>query len=517
MGAEVESATYTRSERTRYRERLESSLDELKEYLADGELSDTGRIGLELELNLVGDDQLAAPVNEQVLAAIDDPAFQTELGRFTIELNHPALTIRGTGLTELEASLRAQLERAEERAVRAGASILPVGILPTLRGEDLSGEGWISEGNRYAALNTAVLESRGEEILIDIDGPEHLAYYAQDIAAESACTSMQLHLEVTRERFGPVWNASQAMAGPQLALAANSPLFLGSLLWDESRIAVFQQAIDTRSPELARQGVRPRVWFGERWVDGIEDLFEENVAFFPSLLPEAFDVPRQTAAGAPTLPELMLHNGTVYRWNRPIFDPGKDAESTPSGESAARPANIRVENRILPAGPTFTDMVANAAFYFGLVRHLVDGDERPWERMAFSTAQESFYACAQDGLRAEVYWPGFGQIPVTELLDRHLLPSARRGLEMLEVDPAVIDRYMDVLTGRTRNGQTGAVWMSRTLKALEEGGMPRAEALAELVARYRRNVATHEPVHTWPVEGVNSGSVHHGGALLPRG
>ena len=310
---------------------------------------------------------------------------------------------------------------------------------------------------------------------------------------------MQLHLEVTRERFGPVWNASQAMAGPQLALAANSPLFLGSLLWDESRIAVFQQAIDTRSPELARQGVRPRVWFGERWVDGIEDLFEENVAYFPSLLPEAFDVPRQTAAGAPTLPELMLHNGTVYRWNRPIFDPGKDAESTPSGESAARPANIRVENRILPAGPTFTDMIANAAFYFGLVRHLVDGDERPWERMAFSTAQESFYACAQDGLRAEVYWPGFGQIPVTELLDRHLLPSARRGLEMLEVDPAVIDRYMDVLTGRTRNGQTGAVWMSRTLKALEEGGMPRAEALAELVARYRRNVATHEPVHTWPV------------------
>ena len=516
MGAEVESATYTRSERTRYRERLESSLDELKEYLADGELSDTGRIGLELELNLVGDDQLAAPVNEQVLAAIDDPAFQTELGRFTIELNHPALTIRGTGLTELEASLRAQLERAEERAVRAGASILPVGILPTLRGEDLSGEGWISEGNRYAALNTAVLQSRGEEILIDIDGPEHLAYYAQDIAAESACTSMQLHLEVTRERFGPVWNASQAMAGPQLALAANSPLFLGSLLWDESRIAVFQQAIDTRSPELARQGVRPRVWFGERWVDGIEDLFEENVAFFPPLLPEAFDIPRHTAAGAPTLPELMLHNGTVYRWNRPIFDPGKDAESTPSGESAARPANIRVENRILPAGPTFTDMVANAAFYFGLVRHLVDGDERPWERMAFTTAQESFYACAQDGLRAEVYWPGFGQIPVTELLDRHLLPSARRGLEMLEVDPAVIDRYMDVLTGRTRNGQTGAVWMSRTLKALEDGGMPRADALAELVARYRRNAATHEPVHTWPVEGVDPGSVHHGGALLPR-
>lgn len=499
MGAEVESSTYTRSERTRYRERLEASLSELTDYLKDAELADGSRIGLELELNLVGEDQLAAPINEEVLAAIDNEAFQTELGRFTIELNHPTLTIRGTGLTELESSLRAELETAQSRAVRAGGTILPVGILPTLRSEDLSGEGWISEGNRYAALNNAVLEARGEEVLIDIDGIEHLSYYAQDIAAESACTSLQLHLEVTTERFGAVWNAAQAMAGPQLALAANSPIFLGSLLWSESRVPVFQQAIDTRSPELVRQGVRPRVWFGERWVEGIEDLFEENVRFFPSLLPETFDMPRQTAAGAPTLPELMLHNGTVYRWNRPIFDPGKDEYSTAQGDVAAKPANIRVENRLLPAGPTVTDMVANAAFFFGLVKYLVDTEENPWERMSFATARDSFYACAKDGLTAEVYWPGFGQIPVTELLDRHLLPSARKGLEMLEVDPEVIDRYLGVLTGRTRNGQTGSDWMVRTLTGLEADGLSRQDALVELVARYRTHLETGEPVHTWPL------------------
>jgi len=497
MGTEVESSTYTRSERTRYRERLEASLEELKAYLATEDFSGAGRIGLELELNLVDEDFQPAPLNHEVLAAIDDPAFQTELGRYNIELNHPSLTIHGHGLKDLEESLRAELVRADERAVRAGAHLYTVGILPTIDGEDLAGEGWISEGNRYAALNTAVLEARGEDILIDIDGPEHLSYYAKDIAAESTCTSMQLHLEVTREMFGPVWNAAQAMAGPQVALSANSPLFLGSLLWTESRIPVFQQAVDTRGPELARQGVRPRVWFGERWIDGIEDLFEENIAFFPALLPERAPTAGLLDSGAPALPELLLHNGTVYRWNRPIYDPGRDESTTAAGTVPARPANLRVENRLLPAGPTVVDMVANSAFFFGLVKYLVDTEECPWERMSFSVARTNFYDCARLGLNASVYWPGYGDLPVTELLDRYLLPSARRGLQMLDVDAEVADRYLDVLTGRIRTGQNGSTWMTRSLARLEEPGLARGKALARLVQEYGRHMRTGQPVHTW--------------------
>lgn len=502
MGTEVESSTYSRSERTRYRERLEASLQELKDYLAEHPFPDAGKIGLELELNLVDGDSRPAPLNREVLAAIDHPAFQTELGRYNIELNHPSLTIRGRGLAELEESLRAELNRADHRSVRAGAHLYAVGILPTISAEDLDGEGWISEGNRYAALNTAILEARGEDILIDIDGPEHLSYYARDIGPESTCTSMQLHLEVTRAGFGPVWNTAQAIAGPQVALAANSPLFLGRRLWAESRIPVFQQSTDTRGPELARQGVRPRVWFGERWIEGIEDLFEENIAFFPALLPELSGDGSSTAAGAPRLAELLLHNGTVYRWNRPIYDPGRDEHNGNGGSTpprAAHPANLRVENRLLPAGPTVVDMVANAAFFFGLVKYLVETEENPWERMSFAVARTNFYECARHGLNASVYWPGYGDLPVTELLDRHLLPAARHGLELLEVETEVAEAYLEVLTGRTRTGQNGATWMTRSLGRLEESGAEREQALARMVAAYGAHMRDGAPVHTWPL------------------
>ncbi|MGO1884232.1 MAG: glutamate--cysteine ligase [Citricoccus sp.] len=499
MGTEVESSTYSRSERTRYRERLESSLQELKDYLAAHGFPGAGRIGLELELNLVDGQAQPAPLNREVLAAIDNPAFQTELGRYNIELNHPSLTIRRRGLSELEESLKAELDRADERAERAGAHLFAVGILPTISGDDLSGEGWISTGNRFTALNEAILEARGEDILIDIDGPEHLSYYARDIAPESTCTSMQLHLEVSREQFGPVWNAAQSIAGAQVALAANSPLFLGSRLWAETRIPVFQQAADTRGPELARQGVRPRVWFGERWVEGIEDLFEENIAFFPALLPELSGDVSSTAAGAPRLSELLLHNGTVYRWNRPIYDPGKDERTDDAGTSPALPANLRVENRLLPAGPTVVDMVANAAFFFGLVKYLVETEENPWERMSFAVARTNFYECARHGLNASVYWPGYGDLPVTELLDRHLLPAARHGLELLEVEDDVADHYLSVLTGRTRTGQNGSTWMTRSLARFEDSGLSRGKALARLVETYGEHMRGGDPVHTWPL------------------
>ncbi|MFB9074939.1 hypothetical protein ACFFX0_28635 [Citricoccus parietis] len=305
---------------------------------------------------------------------------------------------------------------------------------------------------------------------------------------------------MSREQFGPVWNAAQAIAGPQVALAANSPLFLGSLLWAESRIPVFQQAADTRGPELARQGVRPRVWFGERWIEGIEDLFEENIAFFPALLPEMSGETGTTAAGAPKLAELLLHNGTVYRWNRPIYDPGKDEKRHDAGTSPALPANLRVENRLLPAGPTVVDMVANAAFFFGLVKYLVSTEENPWQRMSFAVARTNFYECARHGLNASVYWPGYGDVPVTELLDRHLLPAARHGLELLEVEDDVADHYLAVLTGRTRTGQNGATWMTRSLGRYEESGLARGTALARMVAEYGKHMRGGNPVHTWPLQ-----------------
>src|SRR5689334_17812550 len=216
------------------------------------------------------------------------------------------------------------------------------------------------------------------------------------------------------------WNAAQCIAGVQLALGANSPYLFGRQLWRETRIPLFEQATDTRSDELKIQGVRPRVWFGERWITSIFDLFEENVRYFPSLLPICEDedpIAVLDDGGVPKLGELRLHNGTVYRWNRPIYDV---VDGKP---------HVRVENRVLPAGPTVVDSMANAAFYFGLVRRLAEQDRPVWTQMSFGAAEENFHNGARHGIDASVFWPGLGAVPVTELVLRRLLPLAREGLD----------------------------------------------------------------------------------------
>jgi len=491
MGAEVKTKTFTREQRTRYRERLLENLETFADYLSTGTFAHTGTIGLELELNLTNADCSPALRNSDVLEAIADPSFQTEIGAFNIEMNHPALSVSGAGLKELEDGLRRQLNRAEERAAAVRAQILMIGILPTLKQDLVEDMSWLSPGKRYAALNTSVLQARGEDVLMDLRGLESVSFYAKNIAPEAACTSVQLHVQLEPAEFAPVWNAAQVIAGPQVALAANSPIFMEKLLWHETRIEVFKQAIDTRPPEMRNQGVRPRVWFGERWITSIFDLFEENVRYFPSLLPElSRTTGRQARGGAPLLPELRLHNGTVYRWNRPIYDPSGDLP------------HLRLENRLLPAGPTVLDTVANAAFFFGLVRRLRTADRPLWSRLAFKSAEANFLACARHGLEATVYWPGLGDLPVVELIIRHLLPLAAEGLADLGVDAGLIEEYLGVLRDRAQSEQNGAKWQIETLQRLESGGLDRSAALARLTSLYASNMHSNLPVHTWPVAAV---------------
>ena len=241
-----------------------------------------------------------------------------------------------------------------------------IGILPTLKDFDVT-EQFMSANPRYKALNDMILSARGEDILIKIEGTDVLETRANSILFEAACTSMQLHLQVDPHDFGLYWNAAQVLSSPLVAVGANSPFFLGKQLHHETRIALFEQAADTRTEELTLQGVRPRVWFGEKWLDdgeGLWDLFDENVRYFPSLLPivEDEDPFAMLERGeVPRLPELTLHNGTIYRWNRPVYEVVR-----------GRP-HMRIENRVLPAGPSVPDSVANAALYYGMLHGLVSG------------------------------------------------------------------------------------------------------------------------------------------------
>jgi hypothetical protein len=393
-----------------------------------------------------------------------------------------------TGI-ELEAEVRTSLNAAEIKASAGGAHIVMIGILPTLMPEHLA-DGWMSESTRYAALNDSIFDARGEDIPIDISGPEPLSLYSPSIAPESACTSMQLHLQVSPAEFAANWNAAQVLAGPQLALGANSPYFFGHQLWSETRIELFAQSTDTRPDELKTQGVRPRVWFGERWITSIFDLFEENVRYFPSLLPEVSDEDpaAELAAGrTPYLSELRLHNGTVYRWNRPVYD-----------VVAGRP-HLRVENRVLPAGPTVIDMLANSAFYYGMLRMLSEEDRPVWTKMSFAAAQQNFQQAARHGIQASLFWPGLGEVTTEELVLGELLPMAYEGLDRWGVAAEVRDRFLGVIEGRAGCGRNGAVWQVATVRTLQESGMTRRAALAEMLRRYCEHMHANEPVHTWAV------------------
>ena len=491
MGEEVSQVQYSREQRQRYREKVQLCLDVFERMLATSHFeAEQPLTGLELELNLVDGGYQPFFGNTAVLEEITDPAFQTELGAFNIEFNVPPRALAGDSLLELERDLRASLNAAQTRANRRGGHIVMIGILPTLLQQHIDGPDWMSPSARYAALNDSVFAARGEDIRLDISGVERLSTYASTLAPESACTSLQLHLQVAPTEFAPTWNAAQVLAGPQLALGANSPYFLGRELWRETRIELFSQSTDTRPQELRNQGVRPRVWFGERWVTSIFDLFEENVRYFPALLPEVSDedpAAELEAGRAPRLAELRLHNGTVWRWNRPVYD-----------VVGGKP-HVRVENRVLPAGPTVLDVLANAAFYYGALRVLSEDDRPVWSKMTFSTAEENFTSCAQRGMDAQVYWPGLGEVTVDELVLRRLLPMAHEGLRRWGVSGVARDRYLGVIEQRAKSGRNAATWQAETVHALEGRGLARVEALTEMLRRYCEGMHANEPVHTWPV------------------
>src|SRR4029079_19113044 len=454
MGEEVAQQEFTREDRTRYREKVRRCLDVFARMLRESRFdADSPMTGMEIELNLVDDLGDPALKNHEALEAIADSDFQTELGQFNLEINVPPKQLEDRGFTEFEQGVRASLNAAESEASKVGAHMVMIGILPTLSAGHMSPES-LTPNPRYQLLSDQILAARREDIVIDIAGPERLRTTTDSIVPEAACTSTQLHTQVSPEDFPAYWNASQAIAGIQLALGANSPFLLGRELWRETRIPLFEQATDTRSEELKAQGVRPRVWFGERWITSVFDLFEENVRYFPALLPVTEDEdPLEVLenGGTPALHELKLHNGTIYRWNRPVYD---IAQGIP---------HLRVENRLLAAGPTVADTIANAAFYFGLVRALAEGERPLWSQMSFSAAEENFHVAAQQGIDAQIYWPGVGQGRDTELILRRLLPMAREGLAEWGVDSATSERLLGIIEQRCLLGTNGAEWFVRRM------------------------------------------------------
>lgn len=495
MGEKVVAGPFGLSDRQQYRDKLRQCLAGLARLLEEKRFDRPKNLmGVEIELNLVDGDGLPRMMNAQVLERIASRDFQTELAMFNLEVNIAPHRLGGRVFDQLSEELRTSLAYADRKAIEVGAGIVMIGILPTLDRDDLVSSN-LSAGDRYTLLNDQIVAARGEDFTLDIDGVERLVCTSKSIAPEAACTSVQLHLQVTPGRFADVWNAAQAVAAAQVAIGANSPFLFGHELWRESRPPLFQQSTDTRPPELQAQGVRPRTWFGERWVTSAYDLFEENLRFFPALLPICDDedpIEVLDAGGVPSLAELTLHNGTIYRWNRPVYG---IADGVP---------HLRVENRVLPAGPTITDVIANAAFYYGVVRALAEESRPVWTRLPFEAAAANFDEACRHGIEARLQWPrgrygGAGTVDAVNLVRDELLPLAEAGLNAWGVEPVDRDFYLSVIEERCRRRVNGASWQVETFHQALSKGVGRDTALAATTRRYCELMHSGEPVHSWPV------------------
>lgn len=490
MGLEIARDSFTREDELRFVARLHACLAALREVLArPGFGRGPLRIGMELELSLV--DGAGRPLmrNAEVLADCDVPRMAVELDRFNVEYNSLPVALAGAPFTTLAGELEAAMRGVDAAAGRHGGRVAAVGILPTLREGDLQRDA-LTDVARFRALSARIRELRGAPFRVRLDGPEPVTLTCDDVTLEGANTSLQIHLQVPPERFADVYNAAQIATAPVLAASGNSPILAGRLGWEETRVALFRQAVDDRDPAASWRPAR--VSFGNGWVrSGPEELFAESVALHQPLLPVVGDEDPMAAVAngrPPQLSELRLHHGTVWRWNRVVYDPDGDG-------------NVRLELRSLPAGPTTADMVANAAFLVGLTLALTD--HSPWMTAAlpFRYAEHNFMEAARHGLDATLLWPAeLAPSPRPEPVAR-MLPAlvdlADRGLAGAGVGDAERDAHLGLVRRRIAAGVTGSRWQRRTVVALE-GAMGRDAAVAEMLRRYLDLAAAGAPVHTWP-------------------
>lgn len=471
--------------------RLLDDVRALERMLANGLIeSNVQRIGSEQEMFLI-DAKTLRPANLalKALEAIDEPHFTTELGLFNLECNLDPQRVGPGALLAMEHQLLGLLERARTAVASLGGEVFLTGILPTLEKSDLDPAN-MTPLARYGLLADTLRRLRGEDFFFYIKGRDELVLRHRNIMLEAANTSFQFHLQAGPDNFARLYNIAQVVAAPVLAIGCNSPLLFGRRLWAETRIAVFKQSVDTRRSQVDHRSQRPRVQFGERYLDdSVVEIFQEDISSFRVLITtELGDDPLAALDRGivPDLKALRLHNGTVYRWNRPCYGV---VDNVP---------HLRIEARMLPAGPTVIDEMANAAFWLGLV-HALDreiGDVRG--RLRFDAAHENFLAAARLGLRAPIQWLDGSVRIAGDLIRDELLPQARRGLVDLGVSGEEIERYLTVVAGRAETRRTGAQWQLDSLARLG-GRAKKAEIMGTLVATALHLQKIESPVHEWPL------------------
>jgi hypothetical protein len=407
---------------------------------------------------------------------MNNPLVCPELASFNVEFNFTPQDLRGSALTTIKKEMGELWQQGCDTAKTLGGQLVMIGILPTAEGHHLTMDS-ISSMNRFVALNEQVLRLRqGRPLELNIvgsNGGDHLRSSHSDVMFESATTSFQIHLQVPLDQAVRAYNASVIASAATVAVSANSPFLCGNDLWAETRIPLFEQAVEVGGYEPASRGPMRRVTFGSGYLSqSIFECFKENLDHYPVLLPEVFDTP------AEEFNHVRLHNGTLWRWNRPLIGIENNKH------------HIRIEHRVIPSGPSVIDAISNAAFYYGLAAHLMTSETPPESLLPFDQARDNFYAAAKSGFDAQVIWLDGNKFNVRTLLLNTLIENAAEGLRLLGVDSKDIDTYLEIIRKRTESKLNGATWQRQFVKRYGKN-------MQALTSAYIDRQNSGEPVHTW--------------------
>jgi CBS domain-containing protein len=455
--------------------------------------SDIQRIGAEQELSLVDRCWRPKPIAVEVLNKIKDGHFAYEIGKFNLEINLDPLTFRGDCLSKMKKQLTSLLFKLEDVIKDLDAHLILVGILPTVRRMDLGLEN-LTPSPRFIALTDSLIKMRGAPYELNIRGTDDLITKHNSPMFEACNTSFQVHLQVSPEDIVQRYNIAQAISAPVLAAGTNSPLLLGRRLWKETRIALFEQAVDTRQPSYISREKSARVTFGNGWAkDSILEILKDDIARYKVLL--SIDIEEDSLEAleegrVPKLQALQAYIGTVYRWNRVCY-----------GIFSQKP-HLRIENRILPSGPTVKDEIANAAFLLGLMNGMPDKHKDITKVMEFDDAKTNFLKAAERGLDTQFKWTNGKVIPADKLIIKELLPIAKAGLQEAQVKEADINNYLEIIRERVASRKTGSRWILDSFSKLSNEGT-KEEALVAITAGIIKRQKKGEPVHKWELAEIN--------------
>ena len=490
MGLEIENTHFTEADFNRFNDSLRSNLKALELLLArpgfgEGDLS----FGAELELYIVDQNSRPLHVNQAILAQLGDPQLTLELNRYNLEYNFSPCLLKDGCFSATQREALAAIDKINACARQWQGSVVPIGILPTLEQSD-TGYHAMTPLARYEALTNELTEIRGGPFTIAIEGDESLQLAMDDVTLEGANTSFQVHLRVPPGEFAEFYNAVQLVTPLVVAMAANSPLLFGHRLWQETRIPLFKQSIDCR-PSNSLHPIPARVNFGNNWIhNGAFELFAEAALLYRPILPDCGEedpVAVTRAGGTPQLHELRLHQGSIWLWNRPVYDPHNGG-------------HLRIELRAFPAGPSIVDMLANAALAIGLAKLMQPSIRELLPAIPFAYCNANFYRAAQRGMNAELFWPSLKQnqpeyFAVPEIL-RRLIPRIPEQLSSMGFMESDFKPLLAVIDERLATGQTGAQWQLKKLAELRKD-LHKREALAAMLQQYQQNSATNTPVAQW--------------------